>query len=358
MAVRTRRKFLLDTVSAAAMIPVGGSRVLAGRVGATYRMPAEWAPHERTLMQFVPPQNWRRGDYRAAVREWAAVANAVADFEPVTMVVRPEDRKRAARLLNSEIEFVEMPLNDGWSRDTGPIFVIGDDGSRRVRGFTFNGWGGKFPPFDADAEVKWRLAEAFAWPIDEIDFVLEGGAISVDGNGTLLTTEECLLHPSRNPGMGKSDQERLLRDALGVDTVIWLGQGIAPDPVTDGHVDGLCVFAGPGAVLLQTTDDPADENHVIGRDAKRRLQRARDAQGRRLEIIELPLADDVLHINFYICNGGVIVPIAGDPRQDDAPLSILRDVFPERRVVGVGGKVIAAGGGGVHCITQQVPAAG
>jgi len=322
----------------------------------TYRMPAEWAPHDRTLMQFVPPQNWPKRDYPDAAREWALVANTVAEFEPVTIAVRPEDRPLDSCLLSQAIDILEIPLNDGWSRDSGPTFVVNDSGQKRIRGFKFNGWGEKFPPFDADAAAKRRFAEAFDWQLDEIDFVLEGGAISVDGEGTLLTTEECLLHPTRNPGVSKEAQEQILKNALGVTKVIWLGEGITPDPVTDGHVDGLCVFAGPGAILLQTTDDTSDENYRITQDAKRRLKAAKDARGRTLEIIELPLADHVLHVNFYICNGAVIVPIADEPRQDDQPLAILREVFPERKVVGVSGRVMAEGGGGVHCITQQVPA--
>lgn len=319
-------------------------------------MPAEWEPHERTLMQFVPPQNWPARDYPDAAREWATVANAAAEFEPVSIAVRPQDRTLAGRLLSRAIDIVEMPLNDGWSRDSGPIFVHDGRGERRIRGFTFNGWSEKFPPYDADAKVKWRFADRFGWPIDPIKFVLEGGAISVDGEGTLLTTEECLLHPTRNPGFGKAAQETLLKRKLGVEKIIWLGKGISPDPITNGHVDGLCVFVAAGTVLLQTTEDRNDENYAITRDTKRRLRGERDAKGRSLEIIELPLQDDVLHINLYICNGGVIVPTADDPRQDDAPMAILREIFPDRQVDGVTDRVIAGGGGGVHCITQQVPA--
>ena len=350
----SRRQLLRHALAAAALFPAGAKAM--GCLSPDYWMPAEWEPHERTLMQFVPLQNWPRRDYPDAAREWAAVANAVAEFEPVTIAVRPQERRLADKLLSRAIDIVEMPLNDGWSRDSGPTFVRNRQGDRRIRGFSFNGWGGKFPPFDADAAVKGRFAERFGWPLDEIDFVLEGGAISVDGQGTLLTTEECLFHPTRNPTVGRAAQEALLKRSLGVEKIIWLGQGISPDPVTNGHVDGLCVFVGPGTVLLQTTEDRSDENYAITRDAMDRLRAAKDAKGRMLEIIELPLQADVLHINLYICNGGVIVPLAGDRRQDDAPMAILREIFPDREVVGVTGKVIAGGGGGVHCITQQVPA--
>ena len=155
--------------------------------------------------------------------------------------------------------------------------------------------------------------------------------------------------------MKKEEIATILKAYLGGEKVIWLGKGIVPDPITDGHVDGMCTFAAPGVVLLHTTDDTSDPNYQICLDAKRRLQETTDAKGRKLEIIELPLGDDVAHINFYFTNGGIIVPIANDPSQDDAPLGILQEVFPEREVLPVNGNVLAAGGGGVHCITQQVP---
>ena len=328
-----------------------------------FYFPAEWHPHEYTIMQFVPRQNWAGYGIRQARKDWATVANAVSEFEPVLMVVDPEDRVIAKKLLSSDIELVEFPLNDGWARDSGPSFVINNRGERRVTGFTFNGWGAKFPPYDDDAKLRVRLCEYLQVPYYEADLVLEGGAVTLDGEGTLITTEECLLNPNRNPNKSKAEVEQILQESFKVSKVIWLSKGTTPDPVTDGHVDGICVFIAPGTVMLHTTDDLNDPNYQICQDAKAKLRSNVDSKGRKLEIIELPLAYDVAHINFYIANGSVIVPIADDPAQDDAALSIIRNAFSDqtslalrdRQIIGVSGAILAQGGGGVHCITQQVP---
>ncbi|WP_283759932.1 agmatine deiminase family protein [Roseofilum casamattae] len=317
--------------------------------------PAEWQPHDYTIMVFPPAQNWEDNGLEDAYEEWANVANTVQEFEPVLMVVHPDERSIARELLSSEIRLIEFPVNDGWSRDSGPTILVNNKGERRIAGFTFNGWGAKFPPYADDALLKARLSGALEIPMYPTDLVLEGGAIAVDGEGTLITTEECLLNRNRNPHLSQAEIEARLRDYLGVQKVIWLGDGIVPDPVTDGHVDGFCAFAAPGVVLLHTTDDRNDPNYRILQDAKRRLQEAKDARDRTLEIVEIPLGDDLAHMNFYIVNNGIIVPTSGDPEQDDAPLAILREVFPDREVVGVESLTLAEGGGGIHCITQQVP---
>ena len=356
-------------------VPGGAKRAVAGshggldysRTGADIRLtppfdegfyfPAEWKLHERTLMQFLPPQNFDRHDISSSRAEWAEVANAVAEFEPVTMAVRPEDKAAASKLLSSSIELLEMPLNDGWSRDSGPMILVNSDGERRVAGFEFNCWGEKFLPYDDDALVKARFAERFGMPFHPADLVLEGGAVHVDGEGTAITTEQCLLHDNRNPGRTKPEIEAVLKGWLGVEKVIWLAEGLAPDPFTDGHVDGIAAFAAPGVVLVHTTDDAGDPNRAITASARQVLQSSTDAKGRSLEVVEIPLTGtDVAHMNFYICNGGVIVPVVGAAREDDAPLAILKDVFPNHEIVAVGGRLIAEGGGGVHCITQQMPA--
>ena len=320
-----------------------------------FYFPPEWEQHEFTIMVFPSRQNWQGYGIKAARRDWVNVANTINEFEPVLMVTDPEDSKIARRMLRGDIEIVEFPINDAWARDTAPLFLVNRQGERRVAGFTFNGWGAKFPPYEDDTLLKARLCEFLDTPMYAHSLVLEGGGVVMDGEGTIITTEECLMHPNRNPGVKKEEIERILKAYLGVEQVIWLGRGIVPDPITDGHVDGICTFAAPGVVLLHTTDDTSDPNHQICLDAKRRLQATTDAKGRKLEIIELPLGDDVAHINFYFTNEGIIVPVANDPSQDDAPLGILREVFPEREVVPVNGNVLAAGGGGVHCITQQVP---
>ncbi len=321
-----------------------------------FRMPAEWEKHEATLMVFPPAQNWKGYGLREARREWQLVANTISEFEPVRMVVDPQDVKIAKKLLSSEIELIPMPVNDGWARDTGPLFLKNAKSERRAAGLIFNGWGAKFPPFSDDALLKARLCAKWRVPMYPINVVAEGGGLLVDGEGTIITTEECLLHPNRNPGVSKEIIERRLLDGLGGKKVIWLGKGLTPDPVTDGHVDGMAAYAGPGSVLLHSYQDRRDPNHQILQDAKRRLQNITDAKGRKLEVIDLPLAEQVGHMNFYICNGAVIVPVAGDKAEDDRPMGILREVFPERKVVGVSGVILAEGGGGVHCITQQIPA--
>ncbi|MEM9272321.1 MAG: agmatine deiminase family protein [Cyanobacteria bacterium P01_F01_bin.143] len=329
-----------------------------------FYFPAEWHPHEYTIMQFVPRQNWAGYGIRQARKDWATVANTLSEFEPVLMVVDRQDYTIAKKLLSSEIELVEFPLNDGWARDSGPSFVVNGKGDRRVTGFTFNGWGAKFPPYDDDVKLRSRLCEYLQIPFYEADLVLEGGAVTLDGEGTLITTEECLLNPNRNPDKSKSQVEQILQESFNVSKVIWLSKGTTPDPITDGHVDGICVFVAPGKVMLQTTDDLNDPNYEICQDAKEKLLAASDSKGRKLEIIELPLAYDVAHINFYIANGCVLVPIANDPAQDDAPLSIIRNIFSgprsgslrDREVIGISGEILAQGGGGIHCITQQVPA--
>ncbi|MEO0474789.1 MAG: agmatine deiminase family protein [Planctomycetota bacterium] len=323
-----------------------------------YYFPAEWEPHEATLMVMPPPQNWAGAGFKLAdVRQqWADVANVIAEYEPVRMVVAPGQAAESRRVLSREIDLIELPVNDGWSRDTGPMVVVNGRGDRRVAGFTFNGWGQKFPPYSSDMLLKARLADRFKMPMYPVDLVTEGGAILVDGDGTAVVTAQCLLHPNRNPGYTREQVDTLLNNALGTDKVIWVEKGLTPDPITDGHIDGLAAFAEPGVILLHSCDLRSDPNHKICQSAKQVLEQTTDAKGRMLEIIEVPLADDVVHMNFYICNGAVVVPIAEDQGQDDTPLGIYREVFPDHEVVGVGGTVLSEGGGGIHCITQQVPA--
>ncbi len=325
--------------------------------GDGFRFPAEWEKHEFTIMALPPPQNWNGyGIPLEDVRgQWADVANKLSEFEPVLMVVRREDQRLARKILNRDIELVEFPVNDGWSRDSGPMFVVNGKGQRRVAGFTFNGWGAKFPPYQDDALLKARLCKHLDVPMYPIDLVLEGGAVAVDGEGTILTTEQCLLNKNRNSASDRAKVEKLLNQSLGTTKVIWLGKGLEPDPVTDGHIDGIAAFAKPGIVLLHTTKDRSDPNFAICQDAKRRLKESTDAKGRKLEVIELPLDAELSHMNFYIANDCVLVPITTKRAEDERPLGILREVFATRKVIGIDSNVLAEGGGGIHCITQQVP---
>jgi agmatine deiminase len=273
----------------------------------------------------------------------------------VLVVVDPRERRHAKEILSEQIELVEIPVNDGWSRDSGPMFLVNDKGDRRIAGFTFNGWGAKFSPFKDDALLKARLAKHLNITMYPINLCLEGGAVAVDGEGTLLTTEQCVLNNNRNKTQNRAAVEKVLNQSLGTKKVIWLGKGLEPDPVTDGHIDGIAAFAESGTVLLHTTDERRDRNYAICQDAKKRLAEAIDAKGRKLQVIEVPLDGDVSYMNFYIANKCILVPITTDPKQDERPVGILKEVFDDYQVIGVDSRILGEGGGGIHCITQQVP---
>jgi agmatine deiminase len=309
----------------------------------------EWAPHERTLMAWPCRRElWgeRLGEAKA---EYAAVANAIAAFEPVLMVARPGDGAEARAALTEGVEIWEAPIDDSWLRDSGPIFV----GEHAVC-FGFNAWGGKFPPWDDDATIARRLCEHLGRPYEVSPMILEGGSIAVTADGTLITTEQCLLNPNRNPTWSREEIEAELIARLGVRRVIWLGDGLVEDRDTDGHVDLIAVPAPDGRVLLQrpVLDNPnfasMEENHW-------RLK----AAGFDLIRFE-PLAYDgdvaISYMNAYICNGAVIVPQAEQPARDERALELYALEFPGREIVGVRSRALAFGGGGPHCITQQVPA--
>jgi agmatine deiminase len=333
-----------------------------------FAMPAEWVEHERTLMAW-PARLELWGDGLAqAKRDYAAVARAVAAFEPVLMVAPEGARAEVRRHCGRGVEVLELPIDDSWMRDSGPVFVTGADGRRAGVDFRFNGWGGKFQPCDRDDAMPRALLGELGIDRFEAPFVLEGGSVCVDGEGTLITTEQCLLNPNRNPGLEREQIEALLADYLGVEIVIWLPHGLVEDNDTDGHVDNVAAFAGPGRVLLQTVADPASPNYEPLQENLERLRAATDARGRRLEVVELDVlpASDVRglpgcvpYTNLYVANGAVIVPVCGDdPDRDHEVLGMLASLFAPREVVAVPGRMLAEGGGGVHCITQQVPLAG
>jgi len=322
----------------------------------TLRMPAEWAPHERTLMCWPARADLWGDRLEAAERDHATVANAIAAFEPVLMSAHPRDAAKARAACGEGVEIVEIPLDDSWARDSGPIFVTDGEGRRAGVDFAFNAWGEKFRPYDDDAAFARRVLEHLGEErIDAQDLVLEGGSIAVDGEGTLVTTEQCLLHPNRNPALSREEIEARLRARLGVERVLWLGRGLVEDDDTDGHVDNVCAWIAPGRVLLQTVADEANPNWPHARENAERLAAA------GLEVVELellPYADPrtvVPYTNFYVCNGALMVPVS-DPETDEEALARLRALYPGREVVGVPGTTLAHGGGGVHCITQQVPA--
>lgn len=352
-----------------------------------FRMPAEWEPHARTWMLWPErPDNWRLGA-KPAQAAFVAVAHAIARFEPVTVGVSAAQYENAcARLDHPAIRVLELSSDDAWVRDTGPTFVV--DARCAVRGvdWTFNAWGG----FAGGLYWPWQRDDQLARKILAVEgcaryrtegFVLEGGAIHVDGEGTLITTEECLLNRNRNPDLDRAAIEAMLAEHLAVDTVIWLPHGLYNDE-TDGHVDNFCCFVRPGEVLLAWTDDERDPNWSRCRAALAVLERSRDARGRALTVHRMPIPGPLYasaeecagvdwvagsqprdpsirlagsYVNFLIVNGGIVAPSFADPRDAEAE-ALLRRLFPEREVAMVPGREILLGGGNIHCITQQQPA--
>jgi len=327
-------------------------------------MPAETARHERTLMAWptvgvAAMGLWGDAGLVGARTVYAEIARTIATYEPVTMVAAPADAEAAARECGSTIEVVALPIDDSWIRDSGPIVVVAADGSRHALHFRFNAWGEKWAPWDDDAAVGALVAARLGLPVHEIPMVLEGGSIAIDGAGTLVTTERCLLNPNRNPELSRAEIEHTLRASFGVERIVWLADAIAEDEGTDGHVDNVVAFTAPGHALVQGCADPENPNRAIASDNARRLGAAGIAV---IEVPVLPYATfasgrriPVPYVNLYALNGAIVVPTAGDPADDDA-LAIIGDQYPDREIVPVPGAVLAHGGGGVHCITQQVPA--
>ena len=323
-------------------------------------MPAEWEPHAGCLMQW-PTRAELWGDSLAAAKaDYATVARAIGVFEPVVMVCPPGFASEVGNLCGAAVTSWEIPIDDSWARDNGPAFVRDSAGRWAVVSFRFNAWGERWFPFADDDALPRRIGERLGLPVFEAPMVLEGGAYFVDGEGTLLTTEQCLLNPNRNPLMTREQIERTLCDYLGVSSVLWLpfGHSLDTGPAgTDGHVDGVAQWAGPGRVMLELPADPASPEFDRSRANLAALQTAVDARGRALQIVPLDPGSDgeVSFANHYLPNGGVVVPVMGDSR-DDAPLAALRALYPDREVVGVPGAMLAYGGGGPHCVTQQIPA--
>lgn len=330
-----------------------------------WRMPAEWEPHDGCLMAWPTRRDLWNHHLEAAEDEYAATARAIVDFEPVTMVAAPDDVERARSKLPGRVDVVELPIDDSWMRDSGPIFTLHRGGHRAGVDFRFNSWGEKFAPWDRDAAIATVLLDRLDEDVRHSDMVLEGGSISVDGQGTVVTTEQCVLHPSRNPTMTRESIEAEWERTLGVDTVIWLPWGLVEDTHTDGHVDNVCAFVRPGVVIAQSSAGVHDPNHERMEHNLAVLRSSVDTTGKRIEVIAVPHASSfsidgapvrISDLNFYVANGGVIVPTA-DHRNDAEALSIIASAFPDREVVGVPARTLAYGGGGIHCITQQIPSA-
>jgi agmatine deiminase len=335
-----------------------------------YRMPAEYAPQERVWMAF-PCNGYSLGETEEAQHEarstWAAVAHAVAEFEPVTMVVHPPERAIADSYLSDGIEIVEAPLNDAWMRDIGPTFVHAADGSVAAVDWVFNGWGAQsWAQWDLDQHIGRIVAEAAGVPIVNSDMVNEGGGVQVDGEGTVLVTDTVQLDLGRNPGLTRADVEAELARTLGATHPIWLPQGLTRDSQrfgTRGHVDIVAAITSPGRLLLHTQRDETHPDYEVCQRIRAAVQASHDAAGRSWEITEMPapatLTDsegfvDYSYINHLIVNGGIIACSFGDAHDREA-VAILAEQYPGREVVTVDARPLFARGGGIHCITQQQP---
>jgi len=340
---------------------------------AGYRMPAEWERHEATWLSWPRPEGISfPGLYARIPALWVRMAAELAAGELVRVNVLDEADERAVRaelaavpgLDPERVVLHRVPTDEPWCRDHGPIFVVrADPPALAVVDWGYNAWGGKYPPYDRDDRVPAAVAAILGVPRFAPGMILEGGSIDVNGRGTVLTTEACLLNPNRNPALGRAAIERRLADFLGAPAVVWLGDGIAGDD-TDGHVDDIARFVGPRTVLAAVEPDPADPNHAPLADNLARLRAARDQDGRALDIVALPMPGAVAreghrlpasYANFYVANAVVLVPTFAH-RNDAAALEIIARCFPGRRVAGIDARELVWGLGAFHCVTQQQPA--
>lgn len=354
--------------------------------GDGFKMPGEYEKHAGTWMLWpMRTDTWRVGA-KPAQKAYVEVAKAIAQFEPVTMCVNSEQYENARNLLPEDIRVVEISSNDAWMRDIGPTFVKNDQGEVRGVDWGFNAWGGieggLYFPWDLDATVKQKVLEIEQLKrYDARQLINEGGAIHVDGEGTLITTEQCLLNSNRNPNLSKDEVEQLLMEYTGSDKVIWIKDGLIGDE-TDGHIDEVLFFVKPGEIAIGWTDDPNHEQYQLLHDVYAQLEKETDAQGRSFKIHKMYLPEQIklseeesseidfateafdrtpdetfiaTYINCYICNGGVVIPAFNDP-QDEIVLKQFQELFPDREIVQVFTREVSVGGGNIHCITQQQPA--
>lgn len=351
-----------------------------------FRMPAEYEPHHGTLMIWpTRPGSWPYGG-AAAKAAFTQIMQVLAQSEAVYLLVDQAHRAEAEAALGEAVIYLDIPTNDAWARDTGPTILVNGNAEHLAIDWAFNAWGGDFDglyqDYEDDDQVASRFAAQLKLPVhDAHPFVLEGGAIHSDGEGTVMVTEACLLSPGRNPNLTKEQIEQHLLDYLGADKVIWLPHGIYQDE-TNEHVDNVAAFIGPAEVVLAWTDDDADPQYAMSKANLDYLASVTDAKGRPFTVHKLPIpkvtqvvtAADLpgyvyevgeeersegerlaaSYVNFYISNGHVLVPQFDDPH-DALALNILQACFPDREVVGIPARDILLGGGNIHCITQQIP---
>ena len=333
-----------------------------------YKMPAEWTAHERTFISWpVKESMCHPENHESVCNGYAGFIQAISEFEPVTVIVDPKDLEHVKRRFEgSNVDFLSIEHNDAWLRDNGPTFVLDENDSIAGVNWVFNSWGGKYAPWDLDDKVASRILDNYNVKKFDAPFVLEGGSIHVDGEGTLLTTEECLLNKNRNPELTKEQLEEYLKQYLSIKKVIWLKNGLDGDE-TDGHVDNIACFAAPGKIIMQTCDDPKDNNYKITLENIKILNNSTDAKGRKFEIIQIPQPPraeyenerlTLSYLNFYFVNDGIILPVFGKEAIDADKMAekILMEIFPNRKIRTVDGIDVIKEGGNVHCTTQQMPA--
>ena len=337
-------------------------------------MPAEWEPHEATWLSWPHKEESWPGTFDFVPGIFVELTRHLAESELVRINVADADfAERVNGLLRAggvnldAVRFHFNPTNDAWVRDHGPIYVVGDGGrrARAINDWGYNAWGDKYPPYDLDDIIPTRIAEEMNEVLFQPGIVMEGGPLDVNGRGTLVTTESCLLNPNRNPHLNREQIEQYLKDYLGATNILWLGEGIAGDD-TDGHVDDLTRFVAPDTVVTAVEDDPGDENYGVLVENYERLSRMKDQDGKLLRVVKLPMPGPVYfedqrlpasYANFYIANKSVIVPTYRHAN-DAKACQILQRLFPDRRVVGVDCVNLIWGLGSIHCVTQQQPAAG
>ena len=351
-----------------------------------YRMPGEFEKHSGTYMIWPErPDNWRNGG-KPAQHVFAEIANVIAKYEPMTILVNSDQYVNARNMVGPKVRVIEMSSNDSWVRDSGPSFVVNDKGSVRGIDWGFNAYGGLvegiYYPWDFDDLLGGKICELESVDTYDCgDFILEGGSIHVDGEGTCIVTEECLLAPDRNPNMTKKEIEKKLKDYLNVEKVLWLPHGVYGDADTNGHVDNMCNFVRPGVVVLAWTEDKKDPQYKRSVEAYEYLSKQKDAKGRKLEIHKLCCPSPIIitkeesggvdvvegtlprkegdrmagsYVNYYTGNGFVAVPAFNDP-MDDKAVKLLQQLYPDRKIEKVYTREVLLGGGNIHCITQQVP---
>lgn len=327
-------------------------------------MPAEWEPHVATWLSWPRRRATWPGRFEPVPGIWAELAATIGAFEPVHICAGGDVLSEAQQLVGHlpNVTLHDIPTDDAWMRDHGPMFLVGPPGAEPAMiDWGFNAWGGKYPAFQNDDAVPRRINEQLRFRRFEPGIVLEGGGVDCNGRGSVLTSEQCLLNPNRNPHLSRAEIEGYLLDYTAARNVIWLGEGIVGDD-TDGHIDELARFVGPRTVVCVVERDPRDANYAALQDNLRRLKLAKDEEGRPLEIVELAMPAPVVcdgkrlpasYCNFYIANGAVIAAQFDSPETDAAALEALRRCFPDRKIIGLRAVELVLGRGAFHCITQQ-----